>query len=100
MNTPGASSHSVGPKLLPHQFSPSDEVRVLRSSFGLEAPTVTYPGRLPGKSLSIWSLPDAMQTIAPLPPRPCVRARPKARLIASLGGPPPHEFDSTEAPLR
>ena len=41
MNTPGASRRIVAPKFEPHQFSPSDEVRVFRSSRGFDAPTVT-----------------------------------------------------------
>src|SRR6266851_8854892 len=93
--TPGASRLSPGPKLLPHQFSPSFEVGDFRSSHGVDAPTARTFGMVAGKLMGPLLFPVAMTTTDPLLARPFVRARSNARVITSTGGPPPQEFDST-----
>src|SRR6266851_5573320 len=95
--TPGASRLSPGPKLLPHQFSPSFEVGDFRSSHGVDAPTARTFGMVAGKLMGPLLFPVAMTTTDPLLARPFVRARSNARVITSTGGPPPQEFDSTSA---
>src|SRR2546428_742220 len=86
-----------GPRFVPHHDSPSREVRVFISSHGFEAPTPSTSGRQAGKLTGPWSFPTAAASTQPRPPRPFVRARSKARVMTSVGGPPPHQLEVTSA---
>ena len=97
IRTPGASRSMPGPRFVPHHDSPSREVRVFISSHGFEAPTPSTCGRQAGKLTGPWSFPTAAASTQPRPPRPFVRARSKARVMTSVGGPPPHELEITSA---
>ena len=97
MWTPGATRDISGPKQLPHQFSPSLDVGVFCSSHSLLAPTQRTSGNVAGYWTGPVVLPAAMAMTDPLPPRPLVRARSKALVMASTGGPPPQELESTSA---
>src|SRR5262249_53805744 len=94
--TPGATRDISGPKQLPH-VSPSWEVFVFCSSHSLLAPTQRTSGNVAGYWTGPLALPAAMAMTDPLPPRPLVRARSKALVMTSTGGPPPQELESTSA---